>query len=144
MLAQIIAMPRGHLCASFLRLFVTNAVYRFVWDIVYNLYFHPLRKYPGPLLARASNVCFSYWFHGGRQPYKILDLHPVVRIAPNDLAFNSAQSWPDIYRFRQKHKTFVKGLFYEGGVSSGHGVSSVETPKGRAHPAQHQSLRRGL
>jgi hypothetical protein len=117
----------------------------FVWGIVYNLYFHPLRKFPGPLLARASNISFSYWFHGGRQPYKILDLHlkygPVVRIAPNDLAFNSAQSWKDIHGFRQGHKTFIKGVFYEGGVFASHGVSSIDSER---DPQRHANMRRLL
>lgn len=126
-------------------LFILGVVGYFVWGIVYNLYFHPLHKFPGPLLARASNVCFSYWFHGGRQPYKILDLHlkygPVVRIAPNDLSFNSAQSWQDIYGFRQGHKTFIKGIFYEGGVFSSRGVSSIDTER---DPQRHANMRRLL
>ncbi|KAI1289085.1 cytochrome P450 [Xylaria venustula] len=117
----------------------------FIWDIVYNLYFHPLRKFPGPFLARASNISFSYWFHGGRQPYKILDLHlkygPVVRVAPNDLMFNSAQAWQDIYGFRQGHKTFIKGVFYEGGVFASHGVSSIDSER---DPQRHANMRRLL
>ncbi|KAL4756121.1 uncharacterized protein BDW70DRAFT_164801 [Aspergillus foveolatus] len=39
---------------------------------------------------------------------------PVVRTAPNELS-NTAQSWKDIYGFRQGHKTFIKSDFYEGG-----------------------------
>lgn len=40
---------------------------------------------------------------------------PVVRTAPNELSFNSAQSWKDIYDFRQGHLTFIKSEFYDGG-----------------------------
>ncbi|KAK7178809.1 cytochrome P450 [Paraphaeosphaeria sporulosa] len=40
---------------------------------------------------------------------------PVVRTAPNELSFNTAQAWRDIYDFRPGHLTFVKSEFYEGG-----------------------------
>ena len=60
MIDHLIATSREHLWASLLGLFFVNVVGFYVWGIVYNLYFHPLRKFPGPLLARASNVCFSY------------------------------------------------------------------------------------
>ena len=145
MIDQLIATSREHLWAILLGLFFVNVVGFYVWGIVYNLYFHPLRKFPGPLLARASNVCFSYWFHGGRQPYNILDLHlkygPVVRIAPNDLSFNTAQSWQDIHGFRQGHKTFIKGVFYDGGVFASRGVSSIDTER---DPKRHANMRRLL
>lgn len=42
-------------------------------------------------------------------------LGPVVRTAPNELSFNNARSWSDIYDFRPGHRTFVKSEFYEGG-----------------------------
>lgn len=42
-------------------------------------------------------------------------LGPIVRTAPNELSFNSAQSWKDIYDFRQGHMTFIKSEFYDGG-----------------------------
>ncbi|KAI0533243.1 cytochrome P450 [Xylaria digitata] len=145
MLDYIILLFGRHLWFGIFGLFLLIIVGRFVGDIVYNLYFHPLRKFPGPLLARASDVCFSYWFHGGRQPYKILDLHlkygPVVRVAPNDLVFNTAQSWQDIYGFRQGHRTFIKGKFYEGGVFSGRGVTSIDTER---NPQRHANMRRLL
>lgn len=42
-------------------------------------------------------------------------LGPIVRTAPNELSFNTAQSWKDIYDFRQGHLTFIKSEFYDGG-----------------------------
>ena len=39
----------------------------------------------------------------------------MVRTAPNELSFNTAQSWKDIYDFRQGHATFIKSEFYDGG-----------------------------
>lgn len=95
---------------------------------------HPLRKFPGPFIASLSNVLHSYWFLGGRQPFKLLDLHnkygPVVRTAPNDLSFNTAASWRDIYSFRQGHKPFVKSDFYDGGVfaDQAHSIISERDP----------------
>lgn len=50
---------------------------------------------------------------------------PVVRTAPNELSFNSAQSWKDIYGFRQGHKPFIKSDFYDGGSFAGRGVHSI-------------------
>lgn len=38
-----------------------------------------------------------------------------MRTAPNELSFNTAQSWKDIYDFRSGHKTFIKSDFYDGG-----------------------------
>lgn len=71
---------------------------------------------------------------GGRQPFKLLELHkkygPVVRVAPNDLSFNSAASWRDIYSFRQGHKPFIKSEFYDGGVfaDQAHSIISERDP----------------
>lgn len=50
---------------------------------------------------------------------------PVVRVAPNEVSFNSPQSWNDIYGFRQGHQTFLKSEFYEGGSFASRGVHSI-------------------
>ncbi|KAI0532402.1 benzoate 4-monooxygenase cytochrome P450 [Xylaria digitata] len=109
--------------------YVVLTVTTFFYNILYNLYWHPLAKFRGPKLAACSNVPHSFWFFSGRQPYKLLDLHkkygPVVRTAPNELSFNSAQSWKDIYGFRQGHKTFIKSEFYDGGSFTTRGVHSI-------------------
>lgn len=56
-------------------------------------------------------------------PFKLIQLHqkygPVVRIAPNELSFNTAASYQDIYGYRQgQHQTFIKSKFYEAGTFS--------------------------
>ncbi|KAK1994062.1 cytochrome P450 [Colletotrichum falcatum] len=72
-----------------------------VLKAVYNLFFHPLRSYPGPLLWRASRLPYVVRFSQGRIPYDLKRLHaiygPVVRIAPDELTYNCAQAWKDIY-----------------------------------------------
>lgn len=112
---------------------------------VYNAYFHPLSRFPGPKLAACSNVPYSISFLGGRQPYNILELHrrygPVVRVAPNELSFNTAQSFRDIYGFRPGHKTFVKSIFYDGGSFAARGVHSIVSER---DPVVHGEMRRLL
>ncbi|KAI0550323.1 cytochrome P450 [Xylaria curta] len=105
---------------------------------------HPLYPFPGPFWASFSNVLHSWLFIRGRQPYDILALHekygPVVRTSPNELSFNTAQSWRDIYGFRPNHKTFVKSPFYDGGSFADVAHSIVS----ERDPAQHGVMRRYL
>lgn len=62
--------------------------------------FHPLAKYPGPLLWRASRLPFCIRNIQGTLPFDVLPLFekygPVVRIAPNELAYASGDAWKDI------------------------------------------------
>ncbi|KAI0163984.1 benzoate 4-monooxygenase cytochrome P450 [Xylariaceae sp. FL1272] len=111
-------------------LLVTSVIcLRVFGSVVYNLFFHPNSRFPGPKLAAISNVPYSYWFLSGRQPFKILHLHlkygPAVRVAPNELSFNSATSWKDIYGIRPGHKPFIKSDFYDGGSFANRGVHSI-------------------
>lgn len=85
-------------------------------------------------MAAWSNIPYSKWFFSGRQPYILLELHekygPVVRTAPNELSFNTAGSWKDIYGFRPGHKQFIKSDFYDGGsfANQAHSIVSVRDP----------------
>ncbi|KAF2971803.1 hypothetical protein GQX73_g1680 [Xylaria multiplex] len=69
--------------------------------ILYNVFLHPLRKYPGPLSHRMTVLPRIAWQIGGRLPFHVSELHkrygPVIRIGPNELAFSSPQAWRDIY-----------------------------------------------
>ncbi|KAI0197502.1 cytochrome P450 [Astrocystis sublimbata] len=113
-----------------------------LYGVIYNLYFHPLRDVPGPKIAAISNVPHCWWFMGGRHPYKMLELHAryghAVRIAPNEVSFDSAQSWRDIYGVRPGHEPFVKGHFYSGGSFAGIGTTSIISER---RPEVHRNMR---
>ncbi|RYP13364.1 hypothetical protein DL765_006905 [Monosporascus sp. GIB2] len=120
-------------------------VLTWTYAIVYNAYFHPLCRFPGPKLAAITDIPYSVWFLGGQQPFKMLELHrkygPVVRTAPNELSFTTAQSWKDIYALRPGHKTFVKSEFYDGGSFAGRGVHSIVSERDpHSHRKMHKLL----
>ncbi|KAI1142966.1 benzoate 4-monooxygenase cytochrome P450 [Hypoxylon sp. FL0543] len=120
-------------------------VSRWVFQIVYNLFFHPLAKVPGPWFAAISDIPYCWWLLGGRQPYKVLELHNkyghAVRLAPNEVSFNSSQSWRDIYGHRAGHQAFVKGTFYQGGSFSVEGTTSIISER---RPDVHKQMRNQL
>lgn len=68
---------------------------------IYNLYFHPLAPYPGPMLARISWLYYAIYTYKGALADNTKRLHgkygAVVRIAPNIISFDDAQAWEDIY-----------------------------------------------
>ncbi|PHH88593.1 hypothetical protein CDD83_7335 [Cordyceps sp. RAO-2017] len=72
-----------------------------VSDVLYNVFLHPLSRFPGPLLGRATSFYRHYLFMRGELQYALKRLHdahgPVVRIAPNELSYVDAQAWKDIY-----------------------------------------------
>lgn len=76
----------------------------FALSVVYNLYFHPLRKFPGPLLWRATYFPFLRHLLDGTMTFKVGELSekygPVVRINPGELAFVDADAWQQIYGHR--------------------------------------------
>jgi hypothetical protein len=72
--------------------------------VIYNLYFHPLARFPGPLLWRSTRLAYVIRMNQGKLAFDVLDLYKrygsVVRIAPNELAFSDANAWKDIYGHR--------------------------------------------
>lgn len=78
-----------------------------VWQlatVIYNIYFHPLRKFPGPVFQRASGLPWAFQHPRGVQAHNTQKLHdqygPVVRIGPNHLSFTDIRAWKDIYGHR--------------------------------------------
>jgi cytochrome P450 len=72
---------------------------------VYNIYLHPLRRFPGSKLWALSPVPVALaqlrgtlhdFTHSAHQRYGT-----VVRISPNELSFISAAAWGDIYNRRE-------------------------------------------
>ncbi|KAI0843117.1 benzoate 4-monooxygenase cytochrome P450 [Hypoxylon sp. FL0890] len=123
-------------------LFLLLLVGRWIFQIVYNLFFHPLSKIPGPWFAAISDIPYCWWLLGGRHPYKVLELHNkyghAVRLAPNEVSFNTSQSWKDIYGHRAGHQVFVKGTFYQGGSFSLGGITSIISER---RPEVHKEMR---
>jgi cytochrome P450 len=72
--------------------------------IVYNLFLHPLRKFPGPVAQRASRLPWAYMHARGQQAFRTQKSHeeygPVVRVGPNHLSFTDPRAWKDIYAYR--------------------------------------------
>ncbi|KAI0154590.1 putative cytochrome P450 [Xylariaceae sp. FL1272] len=86
--------------------------------LVYNLFFHPLRKFPGPLSARASLLWRLTHSLGGKFHRHIEACHEqygdVVRVSPNELSFCTASAWGDIYTPNHKGIAKVpKNEFYQ-------------------------------
>lgn len=69
--------------------------------IVYNIFFHPLRAYPGPRLWAAFRLPWTFHNLRGDLARQILALHtqygPVVRIAPDELSYTTGAAWKKIY-----------------------------------------------
>ncbi|OAA68551.1 Fum2 [Niveomyces insectorum RCEF 264] len=75
-----------------------------IGKLVFNAFFHPLAKFPGPRYAGASSLPFhAICFRGNALPW-FQALHEqygeVVRIRPNMLSYISPQAWKDIYGHR--------------------------------------------
>lgn len=80
--------------------------------VIYNLYFHPLYKYPGPSFRCAFNFASIFEIWWGNSVQHTHALHEkygaTVRIAPDALSFTTAQAWKDIYGFQQNRRQIPK------------------------------------
>ncbi|KAJ4398236.1 hypothetical protein N0V91_010350 [Didymella pomorum] len=87
--------------ASLLGLFVTIKIIRSAARIIYNLYFHPLSRYPGPKLWAAFDVARTIGRMEGYIDFQIAEEHmkhgEVVRIGVDELSFINPSAWKDIY-----------------------------------------------
>ena len=72
-----------------------------IYYVVYNLYFHPLAKYPGPFLARISGIPDFCWALTGRRHLWLCRNHEtygeVFRYRPDAILFKSPPAYRAIY-----------------------------------------------
>ncbi|KAI9660595.1 MAG: hypothetical protein M1821_009947 [Bathelium mastoideum] len=72
--------------------------------MIYNVFFHPLANFPGPILWRASRLPYLYYMVRGDLTFKLLPLHEkygsVLRVSPDELSFTHPDAWKDIYGHR--------------------------------------------
>ncbi|KAF9893580.1 hypothetical protein FE257_010892 [Aspergillus nanangensis] len=76
--------------------------------LIYNVFFHPLAKYPGPISRATSLVPYLYGLASGQHHTIVKELHQeygdVVRIAPNKLSYITGQAWKDIYGHKKSNE----------------------------------------
>ncbi|KAF6235303.1 hypothetical protein HO173_006498 [Letharia columbiana] len=114
----------------------------FAANVLYNLYFHPLRKYPGPKLLAASRIPYLKWMFSGTLVPEHRKLHeqygPVVRTAPGELSYISVEALKTIYGHRQPGEGFRKNpAFFQPATN---GVHSILTSEGDAHSRVRRTL----
>jgi hypothetical protein len=72
--------------------------------VIYNVYFHPLRNFPGPVSWAATRIPWAINIFSGTLYLSQDELHKrygnIVRIAPDELSFINPQAWKDIYTVR--------------------------------------------
>ncbi|KIW16058.1 hypothetical protein PV08_06109 [Exophiala spinifera] len=97
---------------SYLALLVGGAI---LATVIYNRWFHPLSKFPGPFLASQTDLWRVYQLTTRHMPEKLLKLHeqygPVVRYGPNELSFWGVKAINPIYKSGRK---VLKSDFYDG------------------------------
>jgi cytochrome P450 len=85
--------------------------------VAYRLFFHPLAKYPGPLLAKLTDAYMLYYAWRGDRHLEFWRLHEkygkFVRFGPNSLSINSNTALKEIYGFRANVR---KAEFYDAFV----------------------------
>ncbi|KAH7025121.1 isotrichodermin C-15 hydroxylase [Microdochium trichocladiopsis] len=85
---------------SLVQSFLSAIVGLVLVKVIYNIFFHPLASFPGPLLRKATRIPWTVSLLRNRSIYDIDELHrkygPVVRTAPNELSFLDANVWRDI------------------------------------------------
>ncbi|OBT86257.1 hypothetical protein VE02_05868 [Pseudogymnoascus sp. 03VT05] len=124
---------------------VLTLVYSIV-VIIYNIFLHPLARFPGPIHYRASILPWAYETFRGTLTFTVLGLHerygPVVRISPSELCFSDPQAWRDIYgtTVGQENPKY-RGVY---GSLSGHMAESILAAGQEKHKVMRGILAEGF
>ncbi|KAK0667665.1 cytochrome P450 [Cercophora samala] len=84
----------------------------FLLRALYNIYFHPLKGIPGPKTWSATRLPYIWALLRGSFVHDIQKLHrrygPVLRIAPDEVAFAEPSAWNDILQSYPGKPAFLK------------------------------------
>lgn len=90
----------------------TDNITQVIVKAIYNVFLHPLRRYPGSKLWAATRLTWTYSMQSGQFHQHLHELHqqygPIIRIAPNELSYIDARAWHDIYQPRAGHRHIPK------------------------------------
>jgi cytochrome P450 len=105
-----------HPVSSIVKILGAFIVAYFTVTTIYNLYFHPLAKIPGPLLWRAHRIGFFRSYTRGRLAIDVPALHEkygvAVRIAPDEVSFAHENAINEVLGPRANHTCFPKNPVY--------------------------------
>jgi hypothetical protein len=114
LVSHLAAFPLGSIGAD-----VCNATKYVIYlggIAVYNITFHPLRRYPGPLFWAISRLPWAAISFAGKLPFRVAALHaqygPVVRIAPDELSFIDPLAWKPMLYAHHGRPTMQKDRKY--------------------------------
>lgn len=114
-----------------------------MYTAIYNIYFHPLAKFPGPRFHAIWRMPLLVDRVFGRSLGKIYRWHQeygyYVRVAPNELSVSSPGAWTDIYGYRRNGRGgFPKDTvrFYRTDKALGNGERSIVTTDDASHSRQ--------
>lgn len=125
---QLILPPPRHLssrvsclvlpCAALIICTISQFLLWVSYCVIYAFWLSPLRHFPGPKLWAISRIPLNVSVLRGYNHLDILALHdrygPAIRISPDELAFNTPQSFRDIYGnrpggcFRKDRSHYIK------------------------------------
>ncbi|KAI1258583.1 putative benzoate 4-monooxygenase cytochrome P450 [Xylariaceae sp. FL1019] len=94
--------------------------------VAYRLFFHPLRKFPGPKYLAASTwyeAIVDIAYHDF--PERLAKVHeeygPIIRVGPNEIHINDAEYFLEVFASAAKHRTDIippKGLGMDASLGS--------------------------
>ncbi|CAJ2511830.1 Uu.00g074550.m01.CDS01 [Anthostomella pinea] len=110
--------------------------------IIYNIFFHPLRHFPGPKSWAATRLQWHRHSMQGDLIYAIKALHdqygPVVRVAPDELDYTTSTAWKTI--LGKNSPEMSKAFDGRGAPPPANGVPGlIHSPK-----ENHARLRRAI
>ncbi|KAK2030547.1 cytochrome P450 4A10 [Colletotrichum zoysiae] len=108
---------------------------------VYNVFLHPLRRVPGPFLAKISRLWLFYYDYHGNPHAHIRELHrklgPLVRISPNEVSVDDVDANNIIY---SQNNPWIKPAYHYKAFQSSAAYSIFTELDPRVHSAHSRLL----
>ncbi|KAK3367963.1 isotrichodermin C-15 hydroxylase [Podospora didyma] len=127
----------------FLAVILLISIIPLTW-FVYNVYFHPLAGFPGPLLHRGSMIPKIATQLSGNITNKMTELHriygPVVRVAPSELSYTTVPAWKDIYTAGKDRQAMTVNTVYGRNEKEFFGACSILWQSSNAEHARHRRV----
>ncbi|POS76855.1 isotrichodermin C-15 hydroxylase [Diaporthe helianthi] len=144
-MAPILQDYYAYLTASHILITVASlAILLPLAQFIYNVFFHPLAKFPGPLLWRGSNIPKMVSQIRGTIHWRMLEFHqqygPVVRLAPGELTYTTATAVKEIYGNRSGKKLFPPQSSLGGNEKTMFGATSFLWLQDHKEHARHRKI----